>query len=770
MNDQPKRGQRALGTALLLASILLVGGYLRFTGLNWDEGQWIHPDEGHMRMTLSAIRMPDSLSLYFDTHNSPLNVRNSGAQYSYGTLPLFLTRLTAEWLDRACGESPDRLSTAVVSLLVGPAAAECGPGTFTGFRSAQVGRALSALADLGTVFLIYLIGRRLYGETTGLLAAGLGALTAFSIQQAHFFTVDSMACFFTALTAYFSVCAGQSGDWLSFGLAGLATGLAMACKIDAALASLLVVLAGVWWASGQVGKYASRQVGKWASGQVVFRLVLAGLLALVAFRIAQPYVFEGPGFFGVRPSPEWLDRLGQIRVEQSGEADLPWGRQWTNRAPILFPWINMVVWGMGLPLGLAAWAGWAVAGFELLRGKRDHLILWVWVTLVFLYQATRWVKAMRYSLSLYPIFIILAAYLLMRLVSLPRDIGLKKPDFFRKTWFLVAAHLPLVLCVTGTALWAGAVFSIYQRSHTRLAASRWIYAHVPPGATVANEHYDWGVPLRIDGHDPFNGMYNGFEMQHYNEDTWEKRTQLFDWLDEADYVFMASNRLYGSIARLPARYPLTTEYYRALFAGELGFELAADFTSRPACGPFQFPDQENPFPLMEAGYTYQTEPIVVHLPPAEEAFSVYDHPRVLIFRKTDDYSRQRVEEVLGGIDVEHALHGLTPRQATGAPENLAELVQDLEEALGDINLEQALEIIRVAPGLLEFDPETWADQQAGGTWAEMFDRDSLLNRYPGLAVVAWWAGVTVLGWLAFPLLFIALPGLRDRGYGLARVL
>ncbi|MCK4450294.1 MAG: hypothetical protein KAX26_06855, partial [Anaerolineae bacterium] len=66
--------------------------------------------------------------------------------------------------------------------------------------------------------------------------------------------------------------------------------------------------------------------------------------------------------------------------------------------------------------------------------------------------------------------------------------------------------------------------------------------------------------------------------------------------------------------------------------------------------------------------------------------------------------------------------------------------------------------------------ETWADQQAGGTWAEMFDRDSLLNRYPGLAAVAWWAGVTVLGWLAFPLLFIALPALRDRGYGLARVL
>jgi len=166
----------------------------------------------------------------------------------------------------------------------------------------------------------------------------------------------------------------------------------------------------------------------------------------------------------------------------------------------------------------------------------------------------------------------------------------------------------------------------------------------------------------------------------------------------------------------------------------------ADFTSRPALGPFQFPDQETPYPLVEATYVHQREPIKVLLPPADEAFSVYDHPRVLIFRKTGAYSRERVEAILGGIDVTRALHGLTPVEATKAP------------------------------NLLEFDSQTWAEQQAGGTWSEMFDRDSLLNRYPGLAAVAWWAVVTGLGWLAFPLLFVALPRLRDRGYGLARVL
>ncbi|TET51126.1 MAG: hypothetical protein E3J64_07385, partial [Anaerolineales bacterium] len=71
---------------------------------------------------------------------------------------------------------------------------------------------------------------------------------------------------------------------------------------------------------------------------------------------------------------------------------------------------------------------------------------------------------------------------------------------------------------------------------------------------------------------------------------------------------------------------------------------------------------------------------------------------------------------------------------------------------------------------LEIPEETWEEQKAGGTWSEMFDRDALLNRYPGLAAVVWWLVVAILGWLVFPITFVLLPRLRDRGYGLARVL
>jgi YYY domain-containing protein len=738
---------RAYAPIIILVGILLIAGYLRFTGLNWDEGQYIHPDEGHMRNTVSLIRWPDDLSVYFDTHQSPLNVRNNqGRRYSYGTLPLFAARAAGEWLDSSCTDSPALLSRTAARLLVGASRVEgCRPGTFTGIYNAVVGRTLSALADLGTLILVFLMGRRLYGEAAGLVAAGFGAVTAFMIQQAHFFTVDSMAAFFVTFVAFFSVRAAQgrrTGNgpdvrWLDFALAGLGVGLATACKVSGATAALLVVLAGVQTVMRErqerAGTYGASGVGSLLSSTWVplLALCLAGALSLVAFRVAQPYAFEGPGFFGVEPSPEWFGRLQQIRAEQSGEVDLPSGRQWTNRAPVLFAWVNIVVWGMGIPLGLAGWVGWGIAGYQLFTGRgggRKHLVLWGWLTVMFVYQSTRWVKSMRYFLPLYPILLLFAAAWLVHLAR-------ARAAWVRRSGLAISAAVGL-----GALFWGVAVFTIYVRPHPRVAASRWIYENVPEGATVANEHWDWGLPLRLDGRDPFGGSYTGIEMQHYNEDILEKRQQLYRWLEEADWVFLASNRLYASIPRLPSRYPLTTEYYRALFAGELGFELEADFASYPALGPFVFPDQENPFELMEPDYVSQNRPVEVPLPPAEEAFSVYDHPRVLIFRKTEAYSEEKVRRILGAVELDRVQHGRTPREATEAPD------------------------------MLRFEAETWAAQQGGGTWSEMFDRDGLVNQYPGLAALVWWAAVALLGWLAFPLLFAALPGLRDRGYGFARVL
>ena len=603
--------------------VLVVAALLRFTGLNWDMAQWIHPDEGHMRTVTGAIHLPDSLSSYFDTHTSPLNPLNNGQVYSYGTLPLFATRALAEWVEHGCARpgGPDaapwalnaRLARVFLRSLSLPVDVPCPAGTFTWTYSAFLGRHLSALADLGTVLLIYLLGRWLYGETAGLVAMALSAVTVLMIQQAHFYTVDSTATFFTTLAAYLAVRGAQATrpPWVSLGLAGLATGLATASKISAVVTAGLVALGAAAWVLRRSAPAPQTPAegdeptedgtdGIWrrtwaAILAIALPVVLSGLLAFVAFRVAQPYAFEGPGFLGVRPSPEWFARLKQIGEEQSGLLDYPSGRQWTDRLPIIFPWVNIVVWGMGLPLGLAAWAGWARMGVELGRGKLTHFVLWPWTTAYFVFYATRWVKALRYFLPIYPLLILMASYALVLLLRRRNGEapGEQTSGAPRGRSAHMMAWAAVFLVVAGTDAWGAGYFTIYLRPNTRIAASRWIYDNVPIDSVVANEHWDWGLPLRVDDRGGVTDGFIGITMALYDEDTPEKRTELLTWLDQADYIFLASNRLYASIPRLPERYPLTTEYYRALFAGELGFELVGEFTSYPTIGPFTFPDQEN---------------------------------------------------------------------------------------------------------------------------------------------------------------------------------
>ncbi len=65
--------------------------------------------------------------------------------------------------------------------------------------------------------------------------------------------------------------------------------------------------------------------------------------------------------------------------------------------------------------------------------------------------------------------------------------------------------------------------------------------------------------------------------------------------------------------------------------------------------------------------------------------------------------------------------------------------------------------------------QTWQAQQESNTWSDLFDRNSLLNQSPVMGGVAWYLALLLIGWFAFPIVFAAAPGLRDRGYGISRM-
>jgi YYY domain-containing protein len=716
----------------MLALILLVGAFFRFHGLNWDADQHLHPDERFLTMVETAIRLPHSVGEYFDSAKSPLNPYNNGfGFFVYGTFPIFLVKVIGELVHQ------------------------------TGYGQIHlVGRALSGLFDLATVWLIFLIGRRLYGDRVGLLAAALLSLTVLDIQHSHFLVVDTFANFFVVVCLYFCLNIVERARTRDFVWAGVALGLGVASKISIyplagviALAALLHVLREWESANGRMGESANERISESANHaprstlyasrfthhaprtthhasrftqhallqRTALLLILAAIVSLITFRIFQPYAFKGPGFFDVRPADQWLANMQEVHALVTGNRDYPPGHQWTNRTPLWFPWKNMVLWGMGLPLGLAAWAGWAFIGWELWRRRRSWLkdmplvapvlVPWVWVTVFFLYQGSQWVKSLRYLLPTYPFLALFAAYLLVRISEWGNQRYATRNTHHVSRFTL---HAPWIIVLVGTLLWATAFTAIYRRPHSRITASRWMFAHVPVGSTIANEHWDDPLPLRIDGKDPFGNMYKGELLTWYDEDTPEKLNKMVDLLDQADYIVLSSNRLYGSIPRLPMRYPMTTRYYRLLFAEKLGFKHVAEITSYPTIFGIQIPDQSS-----------------------EEAFTVYDHPKVDIFEKTPDFDREKLRHLLGdGIDWGGILR-LWPKQATEAKNALMLL------------------------------PEDRKVYEQHGTWSLLFNRNGLANRLP---VIAWWLALELLGLLALPLTFVIFRRFDDRGYVLSKPL
>ena len=174
----------------------LLGAYFRFSGINWDSNTHLHPDERFITMVENSISLPGSVAEYFDTDHSPLNPYNRGYNsFVYGTFPLFLVR----WMGELLGK--------------------------TGYDEIHlVGRAASALFDLGSVFLVFLIGRRLFGTREGLLASLLTAGAVIQIQQSHFFTFDTFVGFFLLASFLFALRLWERERWYDYPLPGRCSG------------------------------------------------------------------------------------------------------------------------------------------------------------------------------------------------------------------------------------------------------------------------------------------------------------------------------------------------------------------------------------------------------------------------------------------------------------------------------------------------------------------------------------------------------------------
>jgi uncharacterized membrane protein len=711
----------------LLAILTLLALALRLYGIDWDAGTALHPDERQIVFVSQALGWPGSFHQFLSVQ-SPLNPHF----FAYGTFPLYLLALCAHglaWLAAAIGHSgwPNGPN--------GPA--------FTQFL--LTGRALSALADTGTVLLTYLLGRRIGGYPVGVLAAALVAVTPFEVQVSHFYAVDTVLVFFVVLTLLGAVALATDDGWGWPVWCGLGLGLALATKVSAAPLFLPVLAATFLRGRNQ------RSVLAFVSAT----LVVLGI-AIVAFVIAMPYALIDMRDFVAQVSEQGMLARGQL--------DYPYVRQFAHTTPYLYEIRNIVLYDQGPALGIAGFAGVGYALVRLWRRWDDMVLLpMLWFLPYFAITGSFYVKFSRYMLPIFPMLATFAAlalyalhrrwtqqsslstlgsgigayrYLLSSLMHLgqltrvraarvtPVRAGGRSWDERKGGRGISSGHRPLG--AVATASWTAraliaatclvtlvlclALVNIYSVPNTRVQASTWIYQHLPPGTVLTHETWDDSLPLNLSATQQ-PGLYPSLPMDLYADDTAQKAGQIAQTLEQAGAVILSSDRLVGSIGRMPERYPLTNRYYHLLFAGKLGFHLALTFHNSP-----------NLFGIAENDSG------------ADESFSVYDHPTVWIFLKNRPfpYSQQQLDALL--------LKGVSLPPRANLPGSEKTLL---------------------------LPPADAAANQLTPSFAQQFPAGSFANRYP---VAVWWLVLELLGLALFPICALVFTRFRDYGYGLAKTL
>jgi YYY domain-containing protein len=657
-----------LQVALTLFVIVMAGAAFRFHGIGWDEGRHLHPDERFVTMVVDKIRFPSTVEGYLDTARSPLNPYNQGFEgYAYGMLPLFLTRAVAAAVDMATYD-----------------------------KVLYAGRALSAVFDLGTIVLTFLVGRLVGGAVVGLLAAAIVSTNVLHIQLSHFLTVDTFLTFFTTGALWFACRGWRSGRPLDFAALGLFAGMAMASKASAVLLAPLVLVAAVAPTAGGAARSLAR---------VASNLLVCGLATFLAYRLGEPYSFDSRGLLGMAPNWQRFTDLDRWVRISSGDIEVPFMVQWARTPNPWFALDNLVQWGFGPVVGVVALAGLAVAAGAVIRSRQvsDLSLVALWALINLAYFGFQFAKFMRYFLPAYPALAIVVAVVI---VWLARWLQAREPIVVTRG----IGYLIVVAVVGASTVWALAFSAIYTAPNTRVTASTWIYDNVAPGSTIAVEHWDDELPLGMPGRER---RFTMVSMTLYDDESVEKRRKIVDGLNRAQYLVLASNRLSGSIPRLFERFPLGTEYYRLLFEGGLGFTEVARFNSPPRLGSW-----------------------IIDSSTAQEDFTVYDHPTVIIFRKAPEFDRVTVESRLAAVPLD-SIDKVKP--------------VDAGKARGSALLT----------------PDERADVATAPGWAARFSFDSFSSHVP---VIAWLLAVELVTLAALPLMIVLLPALNDRGLAAARII
>ncbi len=647
---------------LFLIAIIIISCFLRFYNLMRDYPYFFDPDERNMAGAIMQFRLPKNLSsistclksqffpYQLDAKRYPLDANLCSLNphfFAYGQFPLYLAYLSNQ-------------VTKPVFNIYSAQIMDDREAFATNFPAAIFWlRFWSAFSSVASVYLVYLITRKLTGLKFGLLAALASSFSPGLIQAAHFGTTESLLSYFFLSSIYLSMKLLENPLKKSFRkylilntkyliLLSLTIGLAFGSKFTGLFFFVppgLAIMMQLFiffkkkrknWLIGLLP--ACRQAGVYL---IIGLLLLAGSLFFTA--VSSPYnLVEKESFKSAV--------FGYESDVATGRYEAFYTRQFVNTVPIVFQAQKVFPYTLGWPVFILGSLGFLItvvifiidlgkkfqfsifnfqSKFKLKifkfnknfktqisnytkNTKRNEFLLLFIITVSFLIyfipNAFLFAKWTRFMTPIFAFFYIFAGYLLYKFYQFLSSRPLIKFLIFA---FCFLSFLPGV-----------AFMSIYASEDSRLTASRWIYRNIPGNSYVLSETANVvDIPLGLLNDDPdrpLSEKWNNvpvisFDFYHMDENP-AIFDQLFTHLEKADYIFIPSRRLFANHPKILTKYPRLAKYYRLLFSGNLGFEKVAEFSSFPS------------LTLNALRWTLPDEQ-------AEETYTVFDHPVIRIYKK-----------------------------------------------------------------------------------------------------------------------------------------
>jgi Dolichyl-phosphate-mannose-protein mannosyltransferase len=314
-----------------------------------------------------------------------------------------------------------------------------------------------AAALLGTLalWLLYATGARLFGRGAGLLAAAIEAVAFLPVFYAHLALNDVPTLAPLTLSLLGSAGVLRKGRARDYLLAGIGLGLACATKYTAG-----IVLVPLTAATAASYLQAQPDAGRRALGGIA----LAGVAALVAFLIANPYAILDYADFHSE-----LVHQSTLSAEAQGKLGAP------HDGGIAY-YLWTLTWGLGWVPALAALGG------ALSVWWHERALGWLLVPAPLLYLAFMGLQGRyfgRWLLPIFPILCLLGALFALQLVD---AVARRRP----RLRAVAAALLVAALLAQGLAysIHSGRVLA---RADTRNLTRAWMLAHIPAGAEIVVE-------------------------------------------------------------------------------------------------------------------------------------------------------------------------------------------------------------------------------------------------------------------------------------------